>query len=247
MKDKYLEIERYLGEEMSTLERTDFESRLSTNKALRAELKLHQEVQETIQDKNLTNLHGVLLQADSEFKGKNLALKQTKTVSLFSKKIFSLAAAIALLIGVTIWLWQPSASSSDVFASNYEPYIMILNKRSDAPNAESIRNAVKYYELGNYLEAAAAFKDLANSDTENITYHFYTAISLLSAGRADKSIPIFEEIIKSEDIIFREQSRWYVAMAWLQKNDLGNARKILREIHEGAYKFQEAQEILKTI
>ena len=248
MKDKYLEIERYLGEEMSTLERADFESRLLKNKTLRAELKLHQEVEETLQDEKLTTLHGVLQQADAQFRKKSIETKQAKTVSLFSKKILSVAAAIAILIGIAVWLWRPAVSPSEVFASNYEPYIMVLNQRSNTPDAEAIKNAVRYYELGDYTTAATAFSELFDSSNkENITYRFYTAISLLSSGQADKSILIFEELIVSENIIFREQSRWYAAMTYLQKNDLENARKMLEEIEEGAYKFQEAQKILKTI
>ena len=74
---------------------------------------------------------------------------------------------------------------------------------------------------------ATAFQQLSQNDPNDISYQFYLAVAQLGAKENDASITLFQKIIATENHPFKEQSQWYLALAFLQNNNIESAKKII--------------------
>ena len=228
---------------MSEAEQATFEQRLANEPDLRTEVDIHQGVMGVAGDSGLQNLFGELEKADQSFEHKSSA----KVLKLNYRRLLSAAAAILLLLGALLWIFDSEPSSEVLYATHFEPYIMVLNQRTGSEENVLLKQATSAYSEGNYSASADSFLQLAEDKPSNISYQFYSGISLLAANKANEAIPILEEISRSGNPSFGEQSRWYLALAYLQTDDKVNAKNTLFEIKEGAFRYQEAQEILSSL
>lgn len=228
---------------MSDTEQATFEQRLVNEPDLRTEVELHQGVMGVAGDSGLQNLFGALEKADQSFEHKRSA----KVLKFNYRRLLSVAAAILLLLGALLWIFESEPSSEALYATHFEPYIMVLNQRTGSEENVLLKQATSAYSEGNYSASADSFLQLAEEKPGNLSYRFYRGISLLAANKTSEAIPILEEISRSGNPSFGEQSRWYLALAYLQAGDTVNAKNTLLEIKEEALKYEEAQEILGSI
>lgn len=249
--DTYERIEKYLDGRLSSEEKEVFENELETNTLLRDEVKLHREVAETLRGEKIHEFRDVLKKVDSEW---NRGQSQKKNIifSIRFKRMAALAATILLLVVVSYpFIFQDKDVSNEaLFADNFEPYKMILNQRSISDNDAEVallNQAIVAYEGKNYGEASSAFQQLQTNNTNLIALRFYTGLSELGAENTATSIDIFKEILATRDHLFIEQSRWYLSLAYLQKGDRETAKLELEKIVEGAFKYDEAKEILNVM
>ena len=247
--DTYERIEKYLNGALSSEEKKAFENELNNNNLLKEEVDLHREVAETLKGEKIHEFRNVLKKVDSEW-----TTSQPKKNNVFSirvKKMAALAATILLLVIASYpFIFQGVDNSNEaLFADNFEPYKMILNQRSISDNdAETalLNEAIIAYDNKNYKEASTAFQELQSNNIDLIALRFYTGLSELGEGNSDNSINIFKEILDTPDHLFVEQSRWYLALAYLQKGDRDAAKLELDKIKKGQFKHKEAKIMLNA-
>ncbi len=250
---KYDLIEKYLAGVMSETERSNFENQLSTDSSLQEELNLHRQVAETLKGEKVHELRSVLKEVDKKWQSP-AEKKEGKVVGFPFRKMLSIAAALLVLV-VAYFVISPSLNNSqeNLFASNFEPYKMVLNQRSLLPNPETewmrpaVNKAISAYNAKDYAEASKLFQSLSTETPDANAFQVYAAISELSLGHSDQAIVILEKLVEDAPPLFIEQSRWYLGLAYLQKEDNVAAKSQLQQIKSGAFKYDEAQKMLKSL
>lgn len=237
-------IERYLRDEMSSEERSGFESEIATDKSLKQEVELHRMVHDTLGDPAETRFRETLADViDKKTTEKPQPAKVRKLIPDW--RLISVAATVLIALGVFTW-FNPM-STSDQFADNFDAYPMVLTQRSQADTAQMdvlITEAVRYYESQEYPEAAASFGRLAQLDPGAVTFPFYQAISHIASGDLDQAIPLLEDVLTRPDHLLIEQTRWYLGLALWGNGDEERSRQVLGEIQPGQFKYNEARAMI---
>ncbi len=246
--EKYALIEKYLSKELEGDALESFEAQLQTDPELKEELVLHRQLSETLKGEKVHELRNVLKEVNENWEAPATTPDATKVVHFNFRRILSMAAAVALLLIAYHWFFNNNLSSQEIYASNFEPYVMVFDQRSgQASEVPTLDQAIDLYHNQDFGTSADAFEKILAEDPENMIYIFYTANARLANQEADKAIASFKKIIKANDVSFVEQSRWYLALAYLQKEDKESAKSWLEKIQNGQFKYKEAQDILSNL
>jgi FimV-like protein len=165
----------------------------------------------------------------------------------FNRKIWLVAASIALLAVLTYIFTDSKVDSQLLFAENFKPYQNVVHPivRS-AEQADLKTEAFKAYENGAYKRALELF-DLLHRDTGEPFYLFYKANALLALNRPEEAITAFKNHLKTKDTLV-EKTYWYLAMAYLKSGDTDMARKSLQEVvSKDVYKADKAKVLLDKL
>jgi len=248
--DKYDLIERYLSKDLDANQLKSFEQELQSDKSLQEEVELHRMAAETLKGEKVHELRSVLNKVDKDWKAPS-ASNSNNTFSLNFRKLAAVAAAVLLGILVYQIVLPENLNSKELFADNFETYPMILNQRTlddtQTINKSIFNQTISDYQQGNFEAAEVGFNKLKEGQENEIAYQFYEGLSQLGAGNSGDAIMSFQNLLNKKDHLFIEQSRWYLVLSYLQNDDLVNTKKVLKEIMPGAYKYDEAQKIIKTI
>ena len=240
-------IEAYLRNEMNGKERKNFETKLAENADLRKEFDLHKEVHSTLGQPGEHAFRRVLDEIANDWQDRpSVDPKPAEQKRRLSIRIMSIAATAAILLGAIFWLFKPT--DGDVFSRHFEPYAMVLTERAPEKMTSEgvlVAEAIKRYDSGNYSDAAASFETLAELNPGALSYLFYAGVSHLASGDTGSAIVIFKSLVEMPDHLLIEQSRWYLALAYMKSGNSELARSTLEEIGPDAYKYKEAQDILQ--
>jgi len=244
---KYEQIEKFLAGTLSGDELEVFEKSLQSDAELQAEVDLHRQVGETLKGEKIHEFRDVLKTVDQKWENP----QEKKTAKKFTLPFRSLlaAAAIALLLIFAYPFLFPKSdvSGSALFAANFEPYKMILNQRSSGDEEDLMSQAVSAYEQKDYAKASSLFQKIQAEKTDADALRLYIGVAELSLGNADKAISELKIIVEAAPPLLVEQSRWYLALAYLKKGDNKNAIALLENIQSGTFKYDAAQKILEQI
>jgi len=240
-------IEAYLEGTMTAASKLAFEEALENDEALKAEFDFHTDLHNELSDKSLHDFRSKIKAADRQTETGTIEDKKdtTPVVSLRKYKWLGLAASIAALAICFQYFGNINPSSTDIFASNFEAYEMVLNQRS-GDNANLLNLAIQQYEAGNYDQAAQNFSELQKEE-EDISYQFYEAIALLGANKPKEAKGQFNSILKVDNHLLKEQSEWYLALTLIQLKEIENAKTLLQAFPKSHYKYSEAQELIKNL
>ena len=248
--EKYDLIEKYLEQRMSAEERQKFEQAMIDNPAIKEEIELHRQVTATLKGEKVHELRSVLKAVDKNWGAEKKEQKGVARTINF-RRVIAIAATVLLMVMSYQFFFTSGGpvSNEQLFADNFQPYQMLLSQRGLSEGEKNIvlENAISAYSKGNYQSAASFFQQLSQNDPTDISYQFYLAVAQLGAKENDTSINLFQNIISTEGHPFKEQSQWYLALAYLQNGDNENARKTLSEIESGQFKNAEARQILEQL
>jgi tetratricopeptide (TPR) repeat protein len=249
--EKYELIESYLANEMPEEQRRTFEEQLSKDKKLLKEIELNRELADLLGNEHLHRFLKAVHETDANWQ---LSPKEKKNTLINMNARFILAIAASLAI--TIFTWQyffvsvEDPAEKNLFSEFFEPYQMVLSQRSEADiagHAALVNQAVQEYANGNYSPAANAFQQLMDFNKENISYRFYFGLSLLGSNETREAIEIMEELLETRNHLFTEQSRWYLALAYISAGDESKAVDILRTIGPGQFQYAKSQELISEL
>ena len=135
-----------------------------------------------------------------------------------------------------------------VYIAYYEPYRNIITSynRSEEKATTIKEQAMSNYTTGDYAKAIEQFKQI-KAPEQDAVFHFYLANAYMAVGKMDEARENFSWVLQA-DILFIDQTKWFLALSYIKTNQLKEASKLLFELvnHENAYK-DKASEILNTI
>jgi len=113
-------------------------------------------------------------------------------------------------------------------APPYVPWTL----RGSASNRlmEKFQSGMDQYRQGNFGGAIPILEECLRMDAEHQPSVYYLGISYLMARRPDDCIRELSKLAAAGSGPYEEDSRWYLAKAYLRKKDLAAARKELQAV-----------------
>jgi tetratricopeptide (TPR) repeat protein len=242
-------IERYLDDNLSPEEKRDFEMRLAVDEGFETVFKTYKSLVNGIKYSGRKELHQKLKQYEDSLAIEEGLQKRFLGLRFNSFYTYSVAASVLLLISFTyIFIINQRTSANDIYSDYFQPYPNVVNPTTRG--GEQVRDikeeAYRFYDMEEYEEAAIQFeKILILNQSDDIL--LYSANSYLALGKYDSAIAKLS-ILRELDSPFKTQSKWYLALSYLGKNDMGNAKKVLEELkgEKNSYS-KKAENILKEL
>jgi hypothetical protein len=139
---------------------------------------------------------------------------------------------------------RPDPVTDEFYASSPFPDTTTQRGRQQNLMAEGLRN----YNSGNYREAAGQFEEVLAFQPVNRQAQFYTGNAYLNMKQSRRAIPMLGAVAETNDSPYYESAKWYLALAYLERNNREEAKKILTEIkYEGGIYWEQAAKILEDL
>lgn len=235
-------VERYLEGKLKDGDLWEFKINLETNKDLARELKLQQEINETLSDTSKMQLRKSLKQA---------YLKTNYVNSFASRwKLQAVAAAIVVLVlaggGLTYNYLQTSTSTN---MAMYEQYFETDNalftvRAGEIETNNTVKKGLAAFNKADYLQAISLF----NENSDNMAANLYSGFSFMKLSDYKNAEIKFTEILKDNNNLFIDQAQYNLALCYLATDKIDKVKQILQEIIKDNTAYSEkAQNLLREI
>ena len=159
------------------------------------------------------------------------------------------AASVLLVAGYFIYssFNQALTSSDELYLAYFEPQRNITYPitRSE-PEIELDYRAFLAYENADWAQAVVLFDSLRQVSPDPVI-DFYTANAYMAQGSFDDAIQLLIDF-KASDSPLAERADWYLALAYLQMDDLSEAKMYLQNIIDNeTYPKEKALELLRDL
>ena len=224
---KYSEkIQKYLDNELSSSELSEFEEIIKIHPELQDEIRLYRKVTHTINDPALENFKIELDTIHEE----NFSSKIRMNKNNF-KQWYLVAASVLVLITVgTLLIFQSDkAKPQDVFEKYYKTYEPIVT-RSVISETDFFNQGIEAYISKRYDLAFAKFDQLAQIDDNNYAAKLLMGVCSIEMGDFSIAEKQFSAIIESKDPFYVQDAEWYLALMFLNTNNTEKAIAVLNTI-----------------
>ncbi len=235
----YERIERYLTGESTPEEVALIEKQAADDPEFAALLALHRELDATLGDAETMAFAAALAEADAEDRRSKAGNEPKGKIRQLNWQRWAVAASIALIavVGGVFLLRDRSLSGPQAFDEYFEAYDAPANFRSDsAAIAATYATAFAAYNAQDWPKAIATFEEIVMKDSNPVTAQFYLGISRLSVGDVDGAIRDLRVLAASQHP-FTTQSKWYLALALLEKGEDSQAKGLLKDLSSGSGKY----------
>jgi hypothetical protein len=227
-------IESYLMEDMNADERKSFELELEERADLREELEIQKDLVKAIQigglKEELKEIH-----------------EQQQSASTRSSRIpvWGIAASIAVILTIGLWLSQPSdPTNADLFAeySTTDPGLPVTMGASDN---YVFKDAMVDYKQGDYQTAINKWIELQPEFGASDTLNYYLAMAHFNLEEYDQAENYIAQVRTSTSNRLRAKAQWYEVLIALRTNDVDFIKSL--EIVEGSEYEREILEIKEIL
>lgn len=177
----------------------------------------------------------------------------SSTATRFSRtRIWFAVAATILLLLVPLYfvLSSPSVSSSELYASYFQPEQDRTFTASRVGEDVDYGNTIKLFKQGNYESALPGFQERMEVLPDSLIFHLYTGVCYLGLKRLPNARNEFQFIVNKGDSFLRPSAEWYQGLSYLQEDNIPAARKhfefLVNYDGESLYK-ENAEEILDRL
>lgn len=236
----YILFETYLSGALDAKAQGEFEARLESDEVFKNAFETYKQATAFLE-----NTYGN--EAETEAFKKNLNAisekhftREIKTTKRIKPWYYSIAAAVVLLFGFFI-AQQFSTPSYDDFASYHT---ISLSVRSEQP--ELISKAETAFNEKDFKAANGYFKQLLETNPDNLEFQLYQAVSMVELGLFDEADAIFGKLLETPSV-YKNKAAWYLALSKLKQEDYRACVEVLKTIPEDAEDYKQAQKLLKKL
>lgn len=213
-------FDQYLNNNLSQLEREDFEIKLQEDEVFFRDFELHKSAIKAVEF--------AAIKEKIQKIGKETP--HTKTIS--KKTIVSLAASIALLICAYLFItenYSRRTNAAHIYASiNFkDPGLPTL--MGDAEVAPQVDDFMIAYKLNKYDEAMRMGRDLLEADPENDTIRYYTAMIHYETDEMAAAAAILVSL-EAQPTVIGQKSEWYLTMIDLKNGNINTVKERLEKM-----------------
>jgi len=221
-------IQKYLDNELSESELSEFEGLIKKHSELRDEIQLYRKVSSAIADPSLENFKNELDQIHVQNFGSGISINTKQ-----SKQWYLIAASFVILVTLaSVFLFQGSeVNSSDVFEKYYHPLESNYSRSID-DKFDAFGLAMNDYNNEHYDFAFAQFSEIVDINSENYAARLYLGVCGIEIGEYKTAENQFKMIIESKDAFFIQDAEWYLSLLYLKMNQLEKAKSALQSIYE---------------
>lgn len=185
----------------------------------------------------------ITLNERSVLKSKLQSFEPKKTKSF---KSWYAAASILLICGLGFYFSQNSSTS--VYNDFYQTYPNVVVPTVRGENGTDIKSEAFFeYDNGNYKKSLALFSKIYNAEKDDYAL-FYKALSQMELQKTTEAIVTFKQFDLSKNNAFTPFVKWYLALAYLKKDQKENAMPLLKTLSQTENPQQEmARKLLKEL
>lgn len=196
------------------------------------------------------------------------ASEQPSLLGVRRRWIWSLAAAAVIVASALTWRElrirelpppggptpaQPTeqaraVSLVELSAVTPPPYQAVRLRSTADAATRRFREAMTHYERGDYTASAKGLSEAAKLDPSQAHTYFYLGASRLLSGNTDPAINALQAAINLGDSGYLEESRFYLAKAFLKKRQLDEARaELLKTVELKGDRERDARTLLEAL
>lgn len=236
-------IENFLDGTMEEKKRKQFKNRIANDKKLASEVALQKDVNDAIKE---DDVHKFRMSVRKIIHPENHLINLQSRITKFLK--YPIAAAIILLIGLSLWQIISNKSSLEIFNRFYTPYQADISTRSGAKLTDKVQLSYLLYQEGDYEASFEILKNYLAKNFNNQTAHFYYGMNALELQQYDIAIKELESVAEDLSTPFSLHAKWYLAMAYLKIEQEEEAIKFLNQLAGTKNLYTEkAEKILRML
>ena len=236
-------INRYLDGELNDGEKKAFEDQLKQNAALKDEVDLLREVNETLQMKLYPDENEVALRNSLEELSGDFFKPRAKVVPLKQLRRWMAAAVVVIVAAVSMLLLIPG--KKDLY-KQYAYIQMPPVAQRGTPADSLLLQAREDFNNKKFAVSLSSFEAILKVDPQNSFANYFYAIALLEDGQIEQSRKELEVLYEGASV-FRYDAAFYMALSYLKEKDKDRCREWLNKIPEDASVYSKAKELLKKL
>ncbi len=230
-------IEQYLLDRMETEQRIAFENRIQTDSAWAykvEEVKLLLAGIETATMKERLNSYHENLKKNQPEKGGGKII--------FIQRKLTVAASVALLATISIWLFTTSKNKYEkIYATYYKPDPGLMSAMGVSDNYV-FNKAMLNYKIGKYKAAIDEWGKLKTELPQNDTLNYFlgaaqqangnnaAAVELLKSMTTDAAKPFYKDACWYTGLALLEQGAVKEAIPYFEKSDRPESKELISKI-----------------
>ena len=241
-------INRYFENALSPKEQKLFNDLLQNDASFKEEF---------LFEKNLKKV--IKVNQEEELKSRLSQIEEKATSNsgfMIMPKKWMVAASLAIITSLGVW-----SIKSSYFPSNeaiFEDYFEADRNTVHPVVRGEVMKSIEYrafvaYEYQDYYKAINLFNSVKRPGEAHV--FFYKGLCFLALDKYDEAITLLNQVAENSPLVvnssdFEEKANWYLALAYLKKNDKEQAIAKLTKLTEGqnsTYKKKEALEILNYL
>jgi len=232
---------------------TNTTDRYLIKKFLRNELTSEEKVAFTNRKEDATFLEAlenemIAVQSRQELKkklqgiGADHKVQKTNTPKRFAP--LGIAASVILLLG-TFFFFNQGVNNQELFEEHYTSYPNIYTQKGTSDNDKTLfEKTMILYDAKQYPLAKQNFETLNSERELTDGEQFYYGITLLELDDTKTALTQFKNINNTASPLYKD-AQWYLALCYVQENNVDQAKLVLTELQEIVGK--KKQEEIKTI
>lgn len=211
-------IDRYLLDQLDQNELNQFYERMEQNSDFR-KLVMEQKqemlaVEEYSLKRSMDSFHEEVL--------------HDKTSKRGNPKWWTIAASILILIGISLWtIFNSNTSAEKIFANNFRPDPGLPTTMGKTRDYEFYSGMVSYKQK-KYTEAISLWKPLHIANPKNDTFTYFLGVAHLADGNTRQAAEYLQLSKDREESAFKEETSYYLALAYLKQNKVKEAKEVLK-------------------
>jgi len=216
--DNTEKIDRYLLNEMSEKEKKAFDEAINQNEDLAKEVEVQKEMIDLIEHLETKNKIEAIKYI-GKYQEKPAAKKRTFPV------YFLAAASFLLLVSFFIFNSINNNGLDNIADQYYNAYLFSDERSID--KQETKNKAIHLYQQSKHKEAIPHLKQIADDESE---YQLMLGNSYYETNKYKQALQHFSALLDTEEILFKNEARWYAALSHLQLNEPDQAIQNLTDI-----------------
>lgn len=247
-----IEIEQYLADELSAVERSAFESRMQSEPEFAAHVEAVREILLGIEVEGDNQLRNQVTQVLKDYKkSRQEVTEESKTIirTMESKntqtgKWWLVAASAVIVLGLGYYYFMPGQDMSmdDVYAEYYSPDQEgaqdLIDNSSTAGLVDSTKGrkdtlvqALVSYRSDKYQQAISMLSVYSVNYPEDIEAKYFLGLSYLAIENYNRAVEVLQPLLQSDDYEVMDDARYYLALSYTRFVDNeDNTIKLLEQI-----------------
>ena len=226
----------------------EFNTELSENTDLIAEVSLREEVNDAIGEKDIQSLRARLSDVRDSVETKEVKSIVMPQFNLSSTRFWrNSVAMIVIVVGL-----------SGVLSNNFTPLDKTYGKYFNSPTWASERSATEamdnihvartYYQGANYDKVIDVLNEASLAPDKAFVAHFYKGLSYQHLNVMDKAAEEYSKVIAEGNNMFIEEAEWYRSLCYLKMNKKAEAKQqLLAVIDRKGHYEKDAKAILRRL
>jgi tetratricopeptide (TPR) repeat protein len=164
----------------------------------------------------------------------------------YSRKKFILLSTVIIFFILFFQFLSIEIHNTKLYKNFYYPYYAIDVTRSES-STDTLRILSQFINNKEYVVALNFIKKIP-IDKYNVVTHFYLGVIYQETKDYRNAIEQYEIVIKDNDNLFIEQSKWYVGLCYMKINQNKKAIERFDELAQNSSFYKSnAEELLKIL